>query len=120
MKTIAIVTAFPPSAGSLNEYGFHLVNAFAERRDIEKVIVIADQYDGDAHELDLSSKIEIRRAWRFNCPFAAIHILKALKSSGAETALAHACHLAKTVHPIRRDYAQSCRGGGFDTDQSRP
>lgn len=87
MKTIAIVTAFPPSAGSLNEYGFHLVNAFAERRDIEKVIVIADQYDGDAHELDLSSKIEIRRAWKFNCPFAAIHILKALKSSGAETAL---------------------------------
>lgn len=87
MKTIAMVTAFPPSAGSLNEYGFHLVNAFAEREDIEKIIVIADKYDGDAPELDLGSKIEVRRVWKFNSPFAALHILKALKASGAESVL---------------------------------
>jgi len=87
MKTIAIVTAFPPSAGSLNEYGFHLVNAFAARNDIEKIIVIADKYDGDASELDLGPKVDVRRVWRFNSPFAALHILKALKSSKAEGAL---------------------------------
>jgi len=75
MKTIAIITAFLPNAGSLNEYGFHLVNAFAARNDIEKVIVIADKYDGDAPELDLNSKIEVQRVWRFNSPFAALHIL---------------------------------------------
>jgi len=87
MRTIAIVTAFPPSAGSLNEYGFHLVNAFAARDDIEKVIVIADKYAGDATELDLDSKIEVQRIWKFNSPFAWLHILKALKMSGAESAL---------------------------------
>ncbi len=87
MKTIAIVTAFPPSAGSLNEYGFHLVNAFAARNDIEKIIVIADRYDGDATELDLGPKVDVRRVWRFNSPFAGLHILKALKSSKAEGAL---------------------------------
>ncbi len=87
MKTIAIVTAFPPSAGSLNEYGFHLVNAFAARNDIEKIIVIADRYDGNATELDLGPKVDVRRVWRFNSPFAGLHILKALKSSKAEGAL---------------------------------
>jgi len=87
MKTLAIVTAFPPSAGSLNEYGLHLVNAFAARTDIEKIIVIADKYEGDAPELDLGAKVEVRRVWRFNSPFAAIHILKALKNSNAEGAL---------------------------------
>lgn len=87
MKTIAIVTAFPPSAGSLNEYGFHLVNAFAARSDIKKIIVIADKYNGETPELDLGHKVEVKRVWRFNDPLAGIHILRALKLSEAEGAL---------------------------------
>lgn len=87
MKTLAIVTAFPPSAGSLNEYGFHLVNAFAARTDIEKIIVIADKYDEKAAELDLGPKVEVRRVWRFNNPLAGLHILRALKNCKAEGAL---------------------------------
>ena len=87
MKTIAIVTAFPPSAGSLNEYGLHLVNAFSARSDIEKIIVIADKYEREIAELDLGPKVEVRRVWRFNNPFAGLNILKALKACKAEGAL---------------------------------
>ena len=87
MKTIGIITSFPPSAGSLNEYGFHLVNAFAQRDDIEKVIVIGDKYEGGAPELELGPKIEVKRVWRFNSPLASLHILKALKGSRVEGAL---------------------------------
>lgn len=87
MKTIAIVTAFPPSAGSLNEYGLHLVNAFANRRDNEKIIVIADKYQGEMPELELGPKVNVIRAWQFNDPFAGFHILRALKSSQAEGAI---------------------------------
>ena len=87
MKTVTIVTAFLPSTGSLNEYGLHLVNAFAARDDIQKVIVIADKYDVDAPELNLDSKIEVRRVWKFNNLFAALHILNALRVSGSENAL---------------------------------
>ncbi len=87
MKTIAIVTAFPPSAGSLNEYGLHLVNAFAARSDIKKIIVIADKYKGEAPELDLDPKVEVKRVWRFNDPRAGIHILRALRTSQVEGAL---------------------------------
>ena len=87
MKTIAIVTAFPPSAGSLNEYGFHLVNAFVARPDIEKIIVIADKYDSELPELDLGPKVEVRRVWHFNSSLAGFHILRAIKASDAEGAL---------------------------------
>jgi len=87
MKTIAIITAFPPSSGSLNEYGFHLVNGFAAREDIEKIIVIADKYDGNMPELDLGPKVNVQRVWSFNSPFAGLHILKTLKTSRAEGAL---------------------------------
>ena len=87
MKTVAIVTAFPPSVGSLNEYGLHLVNAFAARADIEKIIVIADRYEGGMPELDLGPKVDVRRVWRFNDSLAGFHILRALKSSPAENAL---------------------------------
>lgn len=87
MKTLAIVTAFPPSSGSLNEYGLHLVNAFAARNDIEKIIVIADKYDGNTPELEVDPKVDVRRIWRFNSPFAGLHILRALKASGADGAL---------------------------------
>lgn len=87
MKTIAIVTAFPPSAGSLNEYGLHLVNAFAARRDVEKIIVIADKYQGEMPELELGPKVDVIRAWRFNDLLAGFNILRALKSSQAEGAI---------------------------------
>jgi glycosyltransferase involved in cell wall biosynthesis len=87
MKTLAIVTAFPPSTGSLNEYGLHLVNAFAARPDIEKIIVIADKYKGEAPELNLGPKVEVKRVWRFNDPLAALNIIRTLKSAQVEGAL---------------------------------
>jgi len=38
-------------------------------------------------ELDLGHKIEVRRVWRFNSPFAGLQILRALKKCKAEGAL---------------------------------
>lgn len=91
MKTLALVTAFPPGAGSLNEYALHLVNAFARRADLDKIIVIADKFD-DKHntpleELSLSSKIEVHRIWTFNDVFAGSHIIKALERLNPECVL---------------------------------
>jgi len=63
------------------------INAFAARTDIEKIIVIADKYVGTTPELDLGPKVEVRRVWRFNSPFAGLHIIRALKSCKAEGAL---------------------------------
>ena len=87
MTTLALISAFPPAKASLNEYGLHLVNAFARRTDITRIIVLADQDDSVAKELELDPKIEVRRVWKFNSPFAGLAILRELKAIQPEHAL---------------------------------
>lgn len=81
MNKIALITAFPPSSGSLNEYGFHLANAIAARPDVDELVVIADKLDVEMPELDLSPKISIVRAWRFNSLTAAADIVRAARKA---------------------------------------
>lgn len=64
--TIALVTSFPPSQQTLNEYGYHLVRHFAEDARVKKIVVVADKLATQIDELDLGSKVEVRRVWRFN------------------------------------------------------
>lgn len=66
-RRIAVVTAYPPSAGSLNEYGFHLVRHLALRPDVGEVIVLADRLPAGATEpADPSGKVRVLRMWEFN------------------------------------------------------
>lgn len=87
MKTLAVITAFPPAKASLNEYGFHLINAFARRHDIKKIVVIADKDETIERELNLDTKIEVRRVWTFNSIFAAPIILNEIRKCKADYAL---------------------------------
>lgn len=84
MKRLALVTAFPPSTGSLNEYGFHLANAIAERADVEKLIILADRLDTPAEELNLSDKIEVRRVWSFNQILTPLKIARAARKADVD------------------------------------
>ena len=65
-RRIALVTAFPPSQLSLNEYGLHFAKELALRPDVDAVIVLADQLRAPLPELDLGPKVKVRRVWRFN------------------------------------------------------
>ncbi len=87
MSTLALISAFPPARGSLNEYGFHLAKAFARRPDIKKIVVIADRVERLSPELDMGPKIEVRRVWTFNSKSAALDIRRAVKSLGPDFAL---------------------------------
>jgi len=78
-RTIALVTAFPPGKQTLNEYGYHLVKGFAERPDVDRVIVLADQLEAPAQELDLGPKVEVQRVWRFNALGSQITLLRAIR-----------------------------------------
>jgi len=53
---LALVSAFPPGRQSLNEYGFHLANEMADRRDVSEVVVLADRLTEPAEELKLNPK----------------------------------------------------------------
>jgi glycosyltransferase involved in cell wall biosynthesis len=64
---IAVVTSFPPSKVTLNEYGYHLVKNFVLKEDVSKLILITDKTDG-LKQLDFENKekIVIRECWAFN------------------------------------------------------
>ncbi|QFS83731.1 Glycosyl transferases group 1 [Roseivivax sp. THAF40] len=79
-RKIALVSAFPPGKGSLNEYGLHLARGFAERPDVAEVVVLADRLDAPMAELDLGPKIRVRRVWRFNALGTPVDLLRALRS----------------------------------------
>lgn len=86
-RRIALVSAFPPGRQSLNEYGLHLVKAFAARADVSEVVVIADRLDRAEAELDLGPKVRVCRVWSFNSALAAPRIVRALKAEKVDGAI---------------------------------
>lgn len=86
-NTLAIVTAFPPGSGSLNEYGLHMVKALVKRSDVDKITIIADVLPDPLDELDLGPKVEVHRIWSFNSVCSGFKILRALKKCGADSVL---------------------------------
>ena len=86
-RRIALVTAFPPGHQSLNEYGFHLVKAFAARPDVAEVVVIADRLPAPSDELDLGPKVRVERIWDFNAPGTSLKIVGALRREQVDGAI---------------------------------
>ncbi|MEZ5985240.1 MAG: glycosyltransferase [Hyphomonas sp.] len=81
MTHLALVTAFPPSQGSLNEYGFHLAMALAKRPDVTRLTIIGDFCVAPTNELHLPDKIEVRRVWSFGQKTTALKIASAVRKA---------------------------------------
>ncbi len=64
---IAIVTAFPPSKVTLNEYGYHLVKNFVQKEEVTELILVTD-YTAEPKQLDFknSHKVSVNECWKFN------------------------------------------------------
>ena len=58
---IALVTAFPPSQGDLNEYGYHLARAMQDDPRVE-LTILADEILSGAED----QGFDVHRCWRFN------------------------------------------------------
>jgi glycosyltransferase involved in cell wall biosynthesis len=71
---VALVTAFPPSHGDLNEYGFHLARAMRDDPRAE-LIVLADEMDGAGEELP---GFRVERCWRFDATTNPLRLLLAI------------------------------------------
>jgi glycosyltransferase involved in cell wall biosynthesis len=76
---IAVVTAFPPSKVTLNEYGYHLVKNFVKKDAISSLVIICDKTN-EAKQLDFdkSEKVIINECWRFNSYWNFFTIIKAV------------------------------------------
>lgn len=86
---IAIVTSFPPSKVTLNEYGYHLVKHFALKDEVNEIVLITD-YTNEAKQLDFSTnncKITVKECWNFNSYKNIFTIYKAISEVSPDAVL---------------------------------
>jgi glycosyltransferase involved in cell wall biosynthesis len=86
---IAIVSPFPPSKGTLNEYAYHLVEQFKHKSEIEEIILITDQLpEGQSYHIeDTPVPITVKDVWSFNSVKNIFHILKAVRQTKPDIVL---------------------------------
>ncbi|MBB5634972.1 glycosyltransferase involved in cell wall biosynthesis [Pedobacter cryoconitis] len=77
---LAFVTPYPPSQVTLNEYGYHLIKSFTEKKEIEKIYVLTNHLENDEEYSRYELKgIEIVPCWNFDGWSNFLKIRKALK-----------------------------------------
>lgn len=90
---IAIVTPFPPSAGSLNEYAHHFVRFLRQKPEVSEVIVLTDELPGGAQypaETDWQAgvaPVRIVPCWRFGALDNALRIARTARALGPDVVL---------------------------------
>jgi len=77
---LAIVTAYPPSKVTLNEYAYHLVKHFRQKEDITELVLLTDTTEGkkDIEFTEYGCKITIRECWTFNSYANILNVTKAI------------------------------------------
>ncbi|PCI04996.1 MAG: glycosyl transferase family 1 [Flavobacteriaceae bacterium] len=77
---IAMVTPFPPSKITLNEYAYHLVKEFCQKDEIDEIVLITDHTKNkktiDFYTVDCL--VTIKESWKFNSYFNLFTILSTI------------------------------------------
>jgi glycosyltransferase involved in cell wall biosynthesis len=78
---LAIVTAYPPSKVTLNEYAYHLVKHFRQHQEITELVLLTDVTPAEA---DISFEeegcmITVKQCWKFNGLMNVVSIAKAVR-----------------------------------------
>jgi len=86
---LAIVTAYPPSKVTLNEYAYHLVKQFRQNQDVTELILLTDKTEGkkDIEFTEAGCKITIKECWRFNSYKNIFSVTKAINQTKPDTVL---------------------------------
>lgn len=77
---LAIVTAYPPSKVTLNEYAYHLVKSFRTHQRLDEVVVISDYTNAPkpCYFKAPGCKVTFYECWRFNDYDTVFSVIKAL------------------------------------------
>lgn len=86
---IGVVTTYPPSRGTLNEYGFHLIEALRADPRVESVHIMADELEG-VRDAPASPGISLERCWGFGKWNNAINIARAVRRARVDAVLVNA------------------------------
>jgi glycosyltransferase involved in cell wall biosynthesis len=86
---LAIVTAYPPSKVTLNEYAYHLVKSFRQKERITEIILLTDATP-EAKELNFSEagcNITVKECWKFNSYTNIFSVTKAINQTQPDAVL---------------------------------
>jgi glycosyltransferase involved in cell wall biosynthesis len=86
---LAIVTAYPPSKVTLNEYAFHLVKCFRQHQEISELILLTNVLVEEA-ALDFKEegcKLSVKTCWKFNSYTNLFSIAKAIRNTKPDMVL---------------------------------
>ena len=86
---LAIVTAYPPSKVTLNEYAYHLVKHFRQHQEVTELILLSDvtPETADITFEEDGCKITVKQCWKFNGYRNVFTIAKAIKATKPDAVL---------------------------------
>jgi glycosyltransferase involved in cell wall biosynthesis len=86
---LAIVTAYPPSKVTLNEYAYHLVKSFRKNDKITEIVLLTDKTKEakDVEFVESGCKITIKECWEFNSYTNVFSVLKAINQTKPDSVL---------------------------------
>ena len=85
---VAVVTAFPPSKVTLNEYGYHLVKNFVQNKEVTELILMSDRTNEPKQlDFDQKEKIKVKDCWSFNSYTTFFSVIKAAKQEKPDVIL---------------------------------
>jgi hypothetical protein len=75
---LAIVTAYPPSKVTLNEYAYHLVKSFRLKEEVSELILLTDETpeEKEIHFKQDGCKITIIECWKFKALCCFLWVLE--------------------------------------------
>lgn len=85
---VALVTAYPPSKTTLNEYGYHLARHLAAKPEVGELVILHDEVPEPV--TDLPERTRAVPAWRYGSVFNPVRIVLAARASGADVVLVNA------------------------------
>ena len=86
---LAIVTAYPPSKVTLNEYAYHLVKSFRQSEKVTELILLTDKtLEGkDINFTENGCKITVKECWKFNSYGNTNNVIKAINETKPDAVL---------------------------------
>ena len=82
---VGVVTTYPPSTKTLNEYGVHLVEALADKPEIERLTVLHD--DCEVGPATVPAGVAAVPAWRFDSWSSSLRIARAVRRERPDVVL---------------------------------
>ncbi len=84
---VAVVSPYPPSNITLTEYGYYLVRHFAQKDEIEEVVVLTNHLPDNAAYESEDSRIKLIPCWSFNSWKNPVDIVKAIRRERPDVVL---------------------------------